>query len=96
MPVSIEAEPTDKVGYLYNAVRKEVEDFFRTTLPISDFHGVISGATFTQEMYDECREINRLYAAEVSRIMNRRSEVEKHFQGTEAEFATRQRGSQGS
>ena len=69
MPVSIEAEPTDKVGYLYNAVRKEVEDFFRTTLPISDFHGVISGATFTQEMYDECREINRLYAAEVSRIM---------------------------
>ena len=66
MPVSIEVEPTDKVGYLYNAVRNEVEDFFRTTLPISDFHGVISGATFTQEMYDECREINRLYAAEVS------------------------------
>jgi hypothetical protein len=91
MPVSIEAEPTDKVGYLYNAVRQDVEDFFRTTLPISDFHGVISGATFTQEMYDECREINRLYAAEVSRIMNRRSEVEKHFQGTEAEFEA-QRG----
>jgi hypothetical protein len=91
MPVCIEAEPTDKVGYLYNAVRKEVEDFFRTTLPISDFHGVISGATFTQEMYDECREINRLYAAEVSRIMNRRSEVEKHFQGMEAEFEAQRR-----
>src|SRR6185295_9800149 len=86
MPVSIEVEPTDKVGYLYNAVRKEVDDFFRTTLPISDFHGVIARATFNQEMFEECREINRLYAAEVSRIMNRRSDVEKHFQGTEAEF----------
>src|SRR5688500_20276027 len=63
MPVSIEVEPTDKVGYLFNTVRGEVEDFFRTTLPISDFDGVISGATFTQEMFEECREINRLYAA---------------------------------
>ena len=91
MPVSIEVESTDKVGYLYNAVRREVEDFFRTTLPISDFHGVISAATFTQEMYDECREINRLYAAEVSRIMTRRSDVEKHFEEAEAEFEA-QRG----
>src|SRR5437879_8355530 len=86
MPVSIEVEPTDKVGYLYNAVRKEVDDFFRTTLPISDFHGVIAGATFAQEMFQECREINRLYAAEVSRIMTRKSEVEKTFQEAEAEF----------
>jgi hypothetical protein len=87
MPVSIEVEPTDKVGHLYNAVRKEVDDFFRTTLPIGDFHGVIS-ATFTQEMFEECREINRLYAAEVSRIMKRKSEAEKHFEEAEAEFET--------
>jgi hypothetical protein len=74
------------VGYLYNAVRGEVEDFFRTTLPISDFHGVISGGTFTQEMFEECREINRLYAAEVSRIMTRKADVEKHYGEAEAEF----------
>jgi hypothetical protein len=86
MPLSIEVEPADKVGFLYNAVRKEVEDFFRTTLPISDFHGVISAATFTQEMFDECREINRLYAAEVSRIMTRKSEVEKQLGEAEAEY----------
>jgi hypothetical protein len=86
MPVSVEVEPTDKVGYLYNAVRQEVDDFFRTTLPISDFHGVISRATFTQEMFDECREINRLYAAEVSRIMKRKSELEQEFEEAEAEF----------
>jgi hypothetical protein len=86
MPVSIEVEPTDKVGFLYNAVRKEVEDFFKTILPISDFHGVISKGTFTQEMFDECREINRLYAAEVSRIMKRRSEAEKQYQEAEAEY----------
>src|SRR5262249_18938749 len=86
MPVSIEVERTDKVGYLYNAVRSEVDDFFRPTLPIGDFHGLISRAEFSQEMYDECREINRLYAAEVSRIMARKSGVEKHFGEAEAEF----------
>ena len=86
MPVSIEVESTDKVGYLYNAVRKEVEDFFRTTLPISDFHGVISGATFTQGMFDECREINRLYAAEVSRIMKRKADADKQYQEAESEY----------
>jgi hypothetical protein len=84
--VSIEVEPTDKVGYLYNAVRKEVDDFFRTTLPISDFHGVISRATFKQEMFVECREINRLYAAEVFRIVKRQSEVEEQFREAEAEY----------
>jgi hypothetical protein len=86
MPASIEVEPTDKVGYLYNTVRQGVDDFFRTTLPISDFHGVISGAVFTQEMFEESREINRLYAAEVSRIMKRKSDVEQQVQETEAEY----------
>ena len=79
MPVSLPAEPTDKVGYLYNSVRREVEDFFRTTLPIGDFHGVISTATFTQEMYDECKEINRLYATEISRIMLAKADVDKRL-----------------
>jgi hypothetical protein len=86
MPATIEVEPTDRVGYLYNAVRKEVDDFFRTTLPISDFHGVISGATFTQGMFDECREINRLYAAEVSRIMKRKADADKQYQEAESEY----------
>jgi hypothetical protein len=86
MPVSLQIEPTDKVGYLYNAVRNEVEDFFRTTLPIGDFHGVISAATFTQEMYDECREINRLYAGEVSRVMSRKSEIDQHLTEAETEY----------
>jgi len=86
MPASLQIEPTDKVGYLYNAVRNEVEDFFRTTLPIGDFHGVISAATFTQEMYDECREINRLYAAEVSRVMSRKSEVDQNLTEAETQY----------
>jgi hypothetical protein len=92
MPVSLPVEPTDKVGYLYNAVRREVDDFFQTTLPIGDFHGVISGATFTQEMYDECREINRLYASEVSKIMSRKTEVDKQLAEVEAEYEAARAG----
>jgi len=86
MPVSLPAEPTDNVGYLYNTVRREVEDFFRTTLPIGDFHGVISTATFTQEMYDECKEINRLYATEISRIMLAKADVDKQVAEADAEY----------
>lgn len=86
MPASIEVDSNDKVGYLYNVVRKQVDDCFRTTLPISDFHGAISGATFTQEMFDECREINRLYAGEVSRIMKRKADVEQQFAEAGAEY----------
>jgi hypothetical protein len=37
-------------------------------------------------MFDECREINRLYAAEVSRIMKRKSGIDEQFQEAEAEF----------
>jgi len=37
--VHLEVLPTDKIGYLYNLVRKEVEDFFSAKLPIVDFHG---------------------------------------------------------
>jgi hypothetical protein len=86
MPLSLPIGPTDKVGFLYNAVRNEVDDFFRTTLPIGDFHGVISGATFTQEMYAECKEINRLYASEVSRVMSRKAEIDKQFTEAETEY----------
>ena len=43
MPVHVEVLPTDKIGYLYNLARKEVEDFFSSTLPIGDFHGLITG-----------------------------------------------------
>jgi hypothetical protein len=86
MPVSLPVTPTDKVGYLYNAVRSEVENFFRTTLPIGDFHGVISTATFTQEMYDECKEINRLYASEISRIMSRKTGIDAQVAEAEAEY----------
>jgi hypothetical protein len=52
---------------------------------------VISGATFTQEMYDECREINRLYAAEVSRIMSRKGEIDRNLAEAEAEYETARR-----
>jgi len=57
-------EPTIKWVISTTRFRNEVDNFFRTSSRSRDFHGVISGATFTQEMYNECKEINRLYAAE--------------------------------
>ena len=46
MPVHLDVLSTDKIGYLYNLARKEVEDFFSAKLPIADFHGLISRRAF--------------------------------------------------
>jgi hypothetical protein len=37
-------------------------------------------------MYDECREINRLYAAEISRIMSRKGDIDKQLAEAETEY----------
>jgi hypothetical protein len=88
MPVHLEVLPTDKIGYLYNLVRKEVEDFFSSRLPINDFHGLISGEAFTREMTQECRLVSRIYADEVGKLIKNtaRSAVYAHKERFREEF----------
>jgi hypothetical protein len=40
-------------------------------------------------MYAECKEINRLYAAEVSRVMSRKAEIDKQFTEAETEYVAK-------
>jgi len=67
--VHLEVLPTDKIGYLYNVARKEVEDFFSAKLPIGDFHGLINGEHFSREMTQESRLVNRIYANEIGKLI---------------------------
>ena len=86
MPVHLQALPTDKIGWLYNLARKEVEDFFSAKLPISDFHGLISGEHFTKEMSQECRLVNRIYAEEVGKLIKEKQALDESLAKAEAEY----------
>jgi hypothetical protein len=89
MPVHVEVLPTDKIGYLYNLARKEVEDFFSAKLPIADFHGLITGEHFTREMSQECRLVNRIYAEEVGKLIKEKQVLDEALAKAEAEYQAR-------
>ena len=95
MPVHLEVLPTDKIGYLYNLARKEVEDFFSAKLPIADFHGLITGEHFTREMSQECRLVNRIYAEEVGKLIKEKQALDEALAKAEAEYQAR-RNDQGN
>ncbi|HEU5400872.1 MAG TPA: hypothetical protein VFU86_05920, partial [Terriglobales bacterium] len=86
MPVHLDVLPTDKIGWLYNLVRKEVEDFFSAKLPIADFHGLISGEHFTKEMSQECRLVSRIYAEEVGKLITEKQALDEALAKAEAEY----------
>jgi hypothetical protein len=70
LPISIEVAPTDRIGVLYNILRKEIDEFFADRLPLDSFRGVIStDAVVTREMHDEARFVSKLYAINVSTMM---------------------------
>ncbi|HEU5402609.1 MAG TPA: hypothetical protein VFU86_14700 [Terriglobales bacterium] len=86
MPVHLDVLLTDKIGWLYNLVRKEVEDFFSAKLPIADFHGLISGEHFTKEMSQECRLVSRIYAEEVGKLITEKQALDEALAKAEAEY----------
>jgi hypothetical protein len=86
MPVHIEVLEMDKVGYLYNHARKEVEDFFAARLSVADFHGLIMGESFTREMSRECQLLARMYGKQVKELMEERERLEKALEQAEAEL----------
>ena len=86
MPVHVEALPTDKIGYLYNLARKEVEDFFSAKLPIADFHGLITHEHFTRDMSQECRLVNRIYAEEAGKLIKEKQALDEVLAKAEAGY----------
>lgn len=86
MPVHLDVLPTDRIGYLYNLARKEVEDFFSAKLPIADFHGLISGENFTREMSQECRLVNRIYAEEIGKLIKEKQALDETLAKALAEY----------
>jgi hypothetical protein len=88
MDEHIDIDVNDKVGKLYNFVRKELGRFFgpAATAPLSDFRGVIGGQSFTPEIYQECFVMNRYYGSRVTEIMGRRQQLLADLEKANAEL----------
>jgi hypothetical protein len=87
MPEHLEVPGTDRIGKLYNYLRKELGRFLDpgTVLPLSDFRGAIEGVSFTQEIYEECRNVNLYYAACIAELIAKRDLLSAKVDRTRAE-----------
>jgi len=86
LPIHLDAPETDRIGKLYNHVRKEIEDLLTAKLPIEEFKGLVSGETVDRLMFDECRYVNSVYAAVVGRISERQETLKADLDKRQAEW----------
>jgi len=75
LPLHLEVEKTDRIGHLYNHVRKQVEDLLTNKAPIEAFKALVVGEEVTREMLEDCRFVKRVYAAMVAKIAERREQL---------------------
>jgi len=80
LPLHLEVEKTDRVGHLYNHVRKQIEDLLTNKAPIEAFKALVVGEEVTREMLADCRFIKRVYAAMVGKIAERRELLKQQLE----------------
>jgi hypothetical protein len=88
LPLHLEVEKTDRVGHLYNHVRKQIEDLLINKAPIEAFKALVVGEQVTREMLEDCRFVNRVYAAMVGKIAERREQLKEQLEKAKAEWDT--------
>lgn len=93
LPIHLDVDENDRIGKLYNHVRKEIEDLLTAKLPIEEFKGLISGESVTRVMFDECRYVNSVYAAIVGRISERQDKLKSDLDKAQAEWEAVRKGS---
>jgi len=86
LPLHLETEKTDRIGHLYNHVRKQIEDLLINKAPIEAFKALVVGEQVTREMLEDCRFVNRAYAAKVAEIAERREQLKKRLEQAKAEW----------
>jgi len=93
LPAHLEIADTDKVGRLYNVLRKELgflpreaSDSFEEKMAIEDFRGLFSGEAVTKGMFEECQLVNSIYADIASRIVQREEEIKLQLKNAQAQW----------
>ncbi|MCI0624287.1 MAG: hypothetical protein L0387_22020 [Acidobacteria bacterium] len=90
MPLHLEVAASDRVGRLYNLIRKEIEDLFGESAPLAHFKGLITGHPFSREMFDECQVVNQCWAAAVTAILETQQKLNQVACQAQAEFVAAQ------
>ena len=93
LPAYLEVADTDKVGRLYNVLRKELgflprelDGSFSEKMAIEDFRGLFSGQEVKKEMFEECQLVNSIYADIASRIVQREEELKLQYKNAQAQW----------
>jgi hypothetical protein len=99
LPAHLDVANTDKVGRLYNVLRKEIGflpdetgNGFEEKAAIEDFRGLFSGETVTREMFEECQLINSIYGDIASQIIQREEEVKRQLKEAQAQWEAARQG----
>jgi hypothetical protein len=83
LPLSLEILSTDRIGRLYNILRKHIEELMEKPFPIEQFRGLITSNAVSNGMFEEARLINTVYAAGHGMIQGKLSHEKKaHDQAT--------------
>lgn len=93
LPAHLEVAATDKVGRLYNVLRKEIGflpdeagNGFEEKMGIEDFRGLFTGEHVTREMFEECQLVNSIYGDVASRIVQCEEEVKQQLKDAQAHW----------
>ncbi len=93
LPAHLDVAATDKVGRLYNVLRKEIGflpdeagNGFEEKRDIEDFRGLFTGEHVTREMFEECQLVNSIYGDVASRIVQREEEVKQQLKDAQAHW----------
>jgi hypothetical protein len=86
LPLHLDTEKTDRIGHLYNHVRKQIEDLLINKSPIEAFKALVMGEKVTREMLEDCRFVNRVYAAKVGEIVERSEQLKKRLEKAKADW----------
>ncbi len=86
LPLHLDVEESDRIGKLYNHVRKEIEDLLTNKASIEAFKSLVVGENVTREMMKECRFVNQAYAAMIAKIAARREHLKAQLKKAKAEW----------
>lgn len=86
LPEHFDCPPSDRIGAMYNLVRKELTDFFTNRMPVGQFRGLVQGYDFTHDMADDCRKLNKAWAITIQAGIARKQVLSGTVQQAEAAF----------
>ena len=84
LPLHLDVADTDKVGRLYNVLRKELGEILSERMAVEDFRGIFSGHTVTKEMFEECQLVNAIYGDVAAQITEREEQLKQEYGNAQA------------